>query len=565
MKQLFTKFLLLGLIPLATYSYGQTIVNTEPENRKAILEEFTGIYCVYCPEGHAIAEQILTENPGNAFAINIHQGSFAAPSGSAPDFRTQWGNAIANQTGLTGYPAATVNRHVFPEWGMSNGGTGMGRGTWKSAANQIMALPSYLNMAVEATLDIDTRELIVHVEAYYTGDSPQPTNKLNVALLQNNTKGPQTGGGQGNEYNHMRRLVDLLTGQWGDIIENTTQGSFVDKTYTYTIPNDYKNIPVILSDMEIVVFMTETNQEIISGNGTFPSLLGLEFDNDVALIGVGDVPKICENTVAPIIEVQNNGGFNQTSIDFEYTINSGEVHSYTWTGTLGPLHTAKIQLPEVYYTTAETNVIEAQIVSEDENEDNNFISGEFKHAQKAETQTLHLTLNTDNQGAQTRWVIRKSNNFTIQQGNGYGNNETYEIEIELPSDSECYTFRVIDTGGNGGASVLLKDGNGNILSESDGNYGAGYTDEFSFGTLSTVEQSFAATNVYPNPSTGVFNVTSDQKIKTIYVYDVTGKLIQTFNGAGNKSEINLSTFGKGAYILRIQTDQSVSTKKVIVK
>src|SRR5690625_7333412 len=77
-----------------------------------------------------------------------------------------------------------------------------------------MSTPSYLNMAVEATLDIDTRELTVHVEAYYTGDSPKSTNRLNVALLQNNTLGPQAGGGMGNEYVHMRRLVDLLTGQW---------------------------------------------------------------------------------------------------------------------------------------------------------------------------------------------------------------------------------------------------------------------------------------------------------------------------------------------------------------
>ncbi len=565
MRQLFTKLMLTSIGCLATYSYGQTIVSTEPQNKKAILEEFTGVNCQYCPDGHAIAEQILTNNPGNAFAINIHSGGFANPSGSQPDFRTQWGAAIDGQAGITGYPAGTVNRHVFPGWGMVNGRTGMGRNYWSAAANQIMSSPSYLNMAVEATLDIDTRELTVHVEAYYTGDSPKSTNRLNVALLQNNTLGPQAGGGMGNEYVHMRRLVDLLTGQWGEEINTTTQGSFIDRTYTYTIPEHYRNIPANLGNMEIVVFMTETTQEIISGNGTFPSLLGLEYDDDLALVSVGDFPQICANTVAPKVTVENNGGFNQTSVTFEYSINDGEVHTFTWEGNIPPLNSREIELPEVYYTRAGTNTLEISI-TDDENNDNNFITAEFNDAPKSETTTLFLTLNTDHQGNQTRWLVRNSNNYIIQQGNGYESNQTYEIEIELPNNVDCYSFRVSDTGGNGGASLILKDANGNILSESDGDYGAGYTDEFSFGQLSTLEQDLASTNVYPNPSKGIFNITSDQNIQMIYVYDMTGKLIQTFDANGMRnSQINLESFSKGNYILRIQTEQSVSTKKVIVK
>lgn len=565
MRQLFTKLMLVGIGTLATYSYGQTIVSTEPENKKAILEEFTGVNCQYCPDGHAIAEQILNNNPGNAFAINIHAGGFANPSGSQPDFRTQWGAAIDGQAGIAGYPAGTVNRHVFPGWSMINGRTAMGRNYWNAAANQIISTPSYLNMAVEATLDINTRELTVHVEAYYTGDSPKSTNRLNVALLQNNTLGPQAGGGMGNEYVHMRRLVDLLTGQWGEEINTTTQGSFIDRTYTYTIPEHYKNIPANLGNMEIVVFMTETNQEIISGNGTFPSLLGLEYDNDLALVSVGDFPQICDNTVAPKVTVDNNGGFNQTSVTFEYSINDGEVHTFTWDGNIPPLNSREIELPEVYYTRAGTNTLEISI-TDDENNDNNIITAEFNDAPKSETTTLFLTLNTDHQGNQTRWLVRNSNNYIIQQGNGYESNQTYEIEIELPNNADCYSFRVSDTGGNGGASLILKDANGNILSESDGDYGAGYTDEFSFGQLSTLEQNLASTNVYPNPSKGIFNITSDQNIQLIYVYDMTGKLIQTFDANGMRnSQINLESFSKGNYILRIQTEQSVSTKKVIVK
>lgn len=39
-------------------AFAQTIVSTSPQNKKVILEEFTGVNCVYCPQGHAIANNI---------------------------------------------------------------------------------------------------------------------------------------------------------------------------------------------------------------------------------------------------------------------------------------------------------------------------------------------------------------------------------------------------------------------------------------------------------------------------------------------------------------------------
>src|SRR5690606_5946817 len=130
MRQLFTKLMLTSIGCLAAYSYGQTIVSTEPQNKKAILEEFTGVNCQYCPDGHAIAEQILNNNPGNAFAINIQSAGYAMPLGSQPNVRTQWGAAIDGQAGIAGYRAATVTRDVFPGCSRINGRAAMGRNYW---------------------------------------------------------------------------------------------------------------------------------------------------------------------------------------------------------------------------------------------------------------------------------------------------------------------------------------------------------------------------------------------------------------------------------------------------
>src|SRR5690554_2477315 len=102
----------LVVVLFAFATYGQTIVSTSPQDQNVVLEEFTGIHCVYCPQGHAIAQAIQNANPDRVSLINIHVGSYAVPGAGEPDFRTPYGNAIVGQTGLTGYPGGTVNRHV---------------------------------------------------------------------------------------------------------------------------------------------------------------------------------------------------------------------------------------------------------------------------------------------------------------------------------------------------------------------------------------------------------------------------------------------------------------------
>ncbi len=230
---------------LALNLLAQTIVGTDPENKNVVLEEFTGIHCVYCPQGHAIAQQIYDNNPDDVVLINIHQGGYASPSGGEPDFRTEFGDAIANQTGLTGYPSGTVNRHVF-----SGSSTAMGRGEWTNAASNILGQASYLNIACEANIVEATGQCTILVEVYYTGDSPESTNLLNVAILQSNILGPQTGGNAGNSYNHKHMLRDLITGQWGIEIPETTEGSFYTTTLTYNLPEDYNDVDVVIGDID---------------------------------------------------------------------------------------------------------------------------------------------------------------------------------------------------------------------------------------------------------------------------------------------------------------------------
>lgn len=326
---------LLSLSVLSLYSavaLAQLPVSTSTENKNAVLEEFTGIYCTFCPDGHARAQAFSDANPGDVVLINIHAGSYAAPSGSDPDFRTQWGAAIDGQTNLAGYPAGTMNRREFPGMQQNTTGTAMSRGDWAAAGATVIGESSYANMAIEGDIDYASNTLTVDVETYFTGAAPGATVKLNVAVLQSNVEGPQTGMAANpaqvlpnGKYSHNHMLRQLLTGQWGIDIP-TTMSSVGTYQYTWVIPTDINGVPVALGDLEIVAFIAEGQQGVVTGvKGpvTFTLPAGVS-TADLEAVNSMTVPSgLCETSVTPEFTIQNNESFVVDSVEASMIFNGG--------------------------------------------------------------------------------------------------------------------------------------------------------------------------------------------------------------------------------------------------
>ncbi len=311
MKKIVLPFLTILLIVNGLFA--QVLVSTDPQPKNVILEEYTGIHCTYCPDGHAIAQSIADANPGRVVLINIHQGSFATPSTGEPDYRTPFGDALAGQTALTGYPSGTVNRHLF------NGATttALNRSAWGAAATSIMTEISPVNVGIESAYDAPSRTLTVTVEVYYTAGSPAPTNYLNVVLLQDSIYGPQTGGNMGNNYHHKHMLRHMITGQWGDTINNTAQGRLVTRTYTYTVPTAYNSVNCLVEDCHIGVFVSESHQEVYTGDvvyaiGGTNKFIG-QFSSPAEIIKAG-------TTATPVVFATNAESALQTTSDFEFEL-----------------------------------------------------------------------------------------------------------------------------------------------------------------------------------------------------------------------------------------------------
>lgn len=345
----------------------QTIVSTTAQNKKVVLEEFTGIHCTYCPDGHKIAGQIVAAHPGNVFAINIHEGSYATPGAGEPDFRTTFGTAISAQTSLAGYPAGTVNRHLFPGWSQStsNPGTAMSRSKWAQASDTILSKPSYVNVAATCTINISTRVMTVYVEGYFTGTTAPASMKLNVAINQNNVEGPQTGGSSNpsqvlpnGNYNHQHMLRHLLTGQWGEDITTTTQTTLFTKTYTYTVPADINGVAMELGNLEVIVFLAETQQEIITGNQavmTFITPPGVSVA-DLKTENMTTIPALCGTSVTPSVKVTNLSTVSVDSFNVQYVYNNGTPVTQLVTTPLAAGANTTITFPAVTLTASANGV-----------------------------------------------------------------------------------------------------------------------------------------------------------------------------------------------------------------
>jgi len=378
MKQVFIFALFVGL---GLYVNAQTIVSTSPAPKNVVLEEYTGINCPYCPDGHRIANEIAAANPGKAFPINIHQGSYSTPSAGQPDYRTAFGDALANQTGLTGYPCGTINRHVFTSPApMTSGETAHSRGNFVNCANQIMAQTSPVNVAINATLNEATRELSILVEVYYTANEATATNKLNIAVLQDYVVGPQSGSSYnpdyitGTNYYHMHMLRNLIFGQWGLTIPTTTSGTFFDTAFVYTVPATYGVIPAELYNLKLVAFVSQGNQEILSA-GEFK----VPYPLDAGIDDLANIPAMTCGTTpfTPTVRLYNNGLATITAADINYSIDGATPSVIAFAGSLAPGDDTVITFPAITPASNGTHTFEVSVTEPNGIADYSFVNDEL--------------------------------------------------------------------------------------------------------------------------------------------------------------------------------------------
>ena len=482
-------------------------VSQNSSNRNALLEEFTGVNCGFCPDGHRIADEIVAANPGRVVAVNIHSGSYA---NDATDFRIQDGESLDNTFSISGYPTGVVSR--------AQGNATSSRGAWAGQVAPILGETSYVNLGMQADWDINTNEATITLQAYFTGNSSASSERLHLYLLQDDVEGKQ-GGSAANptmvlpngNYNHTKMLRNMFFGLNGITLPSNSSGSLFDTTFTVSIPNFYPslsgstNVMTEIGKMSFVLFTTDqSNRNVETAIKVAPNYTGLTALDARAGSASVETPS-CGWQVSPIFSFENMGQSDVTSLQLRYDINDGTEVTYTWNGQVNQFETQEIMLPTYYYLPQPSNTITAEIIavngSADDVAANNIATSNFNvDASGYNTTSIGLDLRLDEWGSEITWGVYDANgDFMTVTDNITGT--TYNSPLTYPdgltaannqffytitlSSFDCYTILFNDSygdglGGNVTGSFSFTDPTTSapLLTGSGGSIGSGVSGAF---------------------------------------------------------------------------------------
>lgn len=79
----------------------------------------------------------------------------------------------------------------------------------------------------------------------------------------------------------------------------------------------------------------------------------------------------------------------------------------------------------------------------------------------------------------------------------------------------------------------------------------------------------SALKVFPNPSTGLFEVSLDKTVNQrsgeIIIYDNMSRPVKVISWNGNNITLDLSSYGKGMYFLQVVSPGWREVKKIVVQ
>ncbi|MCF0201078.1 MAG: Omp28-related outer membrane protein, partial [Bacteroidales bacterium] len=496
-------FALLAVLAFSFSLKAQQYVSTEPSNRNVIIEEFTGRNCGYCPDGHVVANGIVHANPGRAWAINIHAGSFSPTS--YPNLQCQDGITIHNGFSISGYPAGTVNR--------CGGTTSYGRGQWSSLANTQLGQASEVNIGGRVIINPTTRVATITVEVYYTADAADQSNQLTVAMLQDSIWGGQSGGSSnpeqwvGGQYCHMHILRDVVNASsaWGETITPTTAGTLITREYTYEIPEMIGNpngVDVDIENVHFLAWVAKNNFYILSGN-ELEVVQGSDEPLSPFLKNVAQESSVtCTHAKVLQAQVMNGGTDHLTSLSFETEI-AGETFTTQWNGDMAQFDQVTIDLPvEVPFGThdATVKIVSANGQAWDASKTASVNCMEWTDLAVETEKELKLELMQDKFGNQITWEVTASNGDVLASGGPYtmlmGATATQmHIEHFTVPANECVKFTIYDNVGNGICCAygqgyyIVYDDQDNVIfgDESNGEFGSEASYLISTGDQITVE------------------------------------------------------------------------------
>ncbi|MEL1243593.1 T9SS type A sorting domain-containing protein [Flavobacterium sp. DGU11] len=207
----------------------------------------------------------------------------------------------------------------------------------------------------------------------------------------------------------------------------------------------------------------------------------------------------------------------------------------------------------------------------------------FSVAGVAPINIVEVKVHTDTYPSEITWQIKNSGGTIVASGGPYqagpgqygaggpDANTTKIHNVTLAGDSpECFTVTIKDGAGDGwgaGGIEIISNGVTAYENLNVGNFGSTLTTTKAFramGTLGTETITAETFAMYPNPTTGILNFTTQETVE-VTVLDLTGKVVYTAKGIENGGSINLGSLQSGLYVAKIKGMTSERIEKIVVE
>jgi len=186
---------------------GGITITSSVADKKVLVEQFTGAWCGWCPDGYSQLNTIVNTNT-NVIAVSIHDNDkMSTTSGS------QLINDYAEK-----FPSATIDQYYFT----ANELIGIDRTNWNTYINQRLAMKVPATVTVtNIAYNSNTRQIDATVSTTFIGDV-KGDYRLNLYVKENNVYGPiaDSSDNNWNQHNNLFNIPSSTYYQYGNLIGN---------------------------------------------------------------------------------------------------------------------------------------------------------------------------------------------------------------------------------------------------------------------------------------------------------------------------------------------------------
>lgn len=149
-------------------------VEPAPVERSILVEDFTGQFCVRCPNGTAVLEQLMEQyTPDTVIVVGMHSGSQSVGTFGHTPLWTSDAEYYYSQWPISAQPTAVFDRRNMSE----------NYSTWPTMASSALSVSAPLTMSATSSYDELTRTATVSITA--TGKL-DVSGKLQLWLTEDN-------------------------------------------------------------------------------------------------------------------------------------------------------------------------------------------------------------------------------------------------------------------------------------------------------------------------------------------------------------------------------------------